>query len=262
MSLEARRRPRSPGYRRIAGVLVEEIRSGVWTEGDAFPTEMELVERFGVGRNTVREALRELQDLGYIKRRRGARSVLATAKPESAFVNSVHSADELLNYARVTQFTLLGVETIRVDEAMARRLDIPEGGEWARLGLLRSQDGQSAPFCYSEVYVAPAYAGAIAEFRSEGELYSAIERKYGVVIRRIEQEIEAALVDANIASRLNTPVGGALLRVRTKFFSGEEELVEIGVVHFPASRYKVRLSLDRRAPAATARIDAGRRAGA
>ena len=35
--------------------------------------------------------------------------------------------------------------------------------------------------------------------------------------------------------------------VRTKFHSSDGRLVEIGVAHFPASRYRVRIALDRRA---------------
>lgn len=246
MLAKRKRKPKSIGYRQIAATLVGEVQGGVWTTKNAFPTEMELVERFGVGRNTVREALRELQELGYLRRRRGARSVLATASPERAFVNSVRSAEELLDYAKTTTAVILTNETIRVDDALARRLDIEPGGERVRLGLLRSRDGQSAPFCYSEVYIQPAYADVVQYFGSESELFAIIEKHHNIVIRRIEQEIEATLVDANIASRLNVQIGSASLRVRTKFFSSEDELVEIGVVHFPAARYKVRLSLDRR----------------
>lgn len=240
------RKPRSVGYRQIVAILVGEIQSGTWTVDSSFPTEMELVERFGVGRNTVREALRELQDLGYIKRRRGARSVLTTTNPENTFINSVRSAEELLDYAKTTMATILTTETVRVDEGLARKLDIDPGGEWVRLGLLRSRDGQSAPFSYSEVYVLPKYADVIDHFGAESELFAVIERRHGIVIRRVEQEIEATLVDANIASRLNVQVGSPSLLVRSKFYSSEGELVEIGVVSFPASRYKVRIALDRK----------------
>lgn len=246
--MAGKRQPRSVGYRQITSILVGEIQNKVWTTSNAFPTEMELVERFGVGRNTVREALRELQELGYIRRRRGARSVLTTATPETAFVNSVRSAEQLLDYAKTTKLMLLTSETIRVDESLARRLDVAAGKEWLRLGMLRSRDGQSAPFCYSEVYLAPAYSDVVEHFGNETELFTLIEKRYGLVIRRVEQEIEASLVDANIASRLNVQIGSASLRVRTKFYSSEDELVEIGLVHFPAARYKVRLSLDRRVP--------------
>jgi len=236
------------GYRQIFATLVAEIRSGKLTHATPFPTEMELVERFGVGRNTVREALRELQDLGYIRRRRGARSELVSSNPESAFVNAVGSAEELLDYAKYTTPLLLATETIRLGPEMARSLDVPAGSEWVRLGLLRSRDGQSAPFCYSEVYVDPAFADAIADFGSESELFRIIERRHQIVIARVQQEIEAALVDANIASRLNVPIGSPTLRVVSKFQSSDGRLVEIGIVHFPAARYKLRITMDRRGP--------------
>lgn len=240
------RKSRGIGYRQIATTLVGEIQNGQWTLDSPFPTEMELVDRFRVGRNTVREALRELQDLGYIKRRRGARSVLANTNPDSAFVNSVRSAEELLDYAKVSKATILTTETVRVDERLSRRLDIPAGSEWVRLGLIRTREDQQAPFAYSEVYVLPQYADVIDNFGPGNELFDLIERRHGIVIRRVEQEIEATLVDANIASRLNVPVGSPSLFVRSKFFSSDGELVEIGLVSFPASRYKMRLALDRK----------------
>lgn len=240
-------KPKSYGYRQITTILVGEIRSGRWTLDAPFPTEMELVERFQVGRNTVREALRELQDLGYIKRRRGARSVLTNTSPETAFVNSVRSAEELLDYAKQTKATVLTTEKVIIDEKLARRLEVPAGEEWVRLLLIRTMEGQSAPFTYSEVYVLPRFAEVVEEFGAQSELYPMIERRYGLSIIRIEQEIEATLVDANVASRLSVPMGSPSLSVRSKFYSSEGELVEIGLVCFPASRYKMRLSLDRRA---------------
>ena len=242
-----KRKPKSIGYRQMATILVGEIQSGRWTTETPFPTEMELVARFGAGRSTVREALRELQDLGYIRRRRGARSVLASSNPVNEFVNSVRSVAELLDYAKSTKATVLTSETVRVDDALGRRLDIGPGAEFVRLGILRSRDPQGAPFCYSEVYIDPAYADVVPELENESELFSLIERRHGVVIRRVVQEIEAILVDANIASRLNVAVGSPALMVRTKFHSSDGRLVEIGVAHFPASRYRVRIALDRRA---------------
>lgn len=234
------------GYRDIAAALVAEIRDGRWRINDTLPTEMELVERFGVGRNTVREALRELQELGYIRRRRGTRSVLVMTNPEKSFVNSVRSAEELLDYGRATRATVLTRETVRIDQQLARRLDIEADGEMVRVGILRRREEQAAPFCYSEVYIDPAFSDVIDDFESEGELYTLIERRHGIVIRRVVQDIEAVAVDANISSRLNVPVDSPALLVRTKFYSSDGRLIEIGMVHFPAGRYAVRLRLDRK----------------
>ena len=56
-------------YERVARELVEAISSGRYPLGSRLPTELELCAQFGASRNTVRAALRELQDLGLIERR-------------------------------------------------------------------------------------------------------------------------------------------------------------------------------------------------
>lgn len=49
----------------------EEVISGRWPVGQRIPTEPELVEQFGVGRNTVREAVQSLVHSGLLRREQG-----------------------------------------------------------------------------------------------------------------------------------------------------------------------------------------------
>ena len=58
---------------RIIEALTEEIIAGRIRPGDKLPTEMELCEQYGAGRNSVREAIKQLQANGvvYIKRAEG-----------------------------------------------------------------------------------------------------------------------------------------------------------------------------------------------
>ena len=53
---------------RIKALIIE----GVYSVGDQLPTEAQLAEKFNVGRQTVREALRMLEVSGFIKISRGA----------------------------------------------------------------------------------------------------------------------------------------------------------------------------------------------
>lgn len=236
----------SIGYRQIASTLIDEIHRGNWSLNERLPSEMDLVERFGVGRNTVREALRELQDLGYLSRRRGTRSVLIRSTPESSFVNSVRSVDELLEYANTTRTALLSSETVILSQEKARQLDCQQGSEWLRLQLLRRREAGGLPFCYSEVYLAPKYQDVLPFVDGEHNIYSIIERRHNIVIRRVVQEIEAAAADENIASRLHVPAGSPILLARTKFHASDNELVEVGMAHFAMGRYRVRIALDRK----------------
>jgi GntR family transcriptional repressor for pyruvate dehydrogenase complex len=54
-------------YELIAERLVEQIGEGRLKAGEAMPTERELAQRFGVGRSSVREALRMLESKGLIE---------------------------------------------------------------------------------------------------------------------------------------------------------------------------------------------------
>lgn len=49
----------------------DEVESGRWPVGEKIPTEPELVTAFGVGRNTVREALQSLVHAGVLRREQG-----------------------------------------------------------------------------------------------------------------------------------------------------------------------------------------------
>ncbi|MEJ2852044.1 MULTISPECIES: FadR/GntR family transcriptional regulator [unclassified Saccharothrix] len=51
--------------------LMQAIRLGVVPPGERLPAERELATRLGVSRVTLREAIRSLQDAGYVESRRG-----------------------------------------------------------------------------------------------------------------------------------------------------------------------------------------------
>ena len=61
----------------IKSWLLGEIKRGVFDKDSPLPGDLELMNRFGVSRGTVRMALFELQRQGLIKRRRGLGTFLS-----------------------------------------------------------------------------------------------------------------------------------------------------------------------------------------
>ncbi|WP_431952642.1 FadR/GntR family transcriptional regulator [Nocardia lijiangensis] len=59
--------------------LRAEIRSGRWSIGSRIPTEPELTELTGTGRNTVREAVQALVHAGMLERRQGSGTYVIAA---------------------------------------------------------------------------------------------------------------------------------------------------------------------------------------
>ena len=64
--------PGQPKYQTVAATLRREIAEGVFSEGQLLMTEEELKGRFGVSRQTVRQAIAMLEDDGLVVRRRGS----------------------------------------------------------------------------------------------------------------------------------------------------------------------------------------------
>lgn len=75
--------------------LRTEIRSGRWPVGARIPTEPELTELAGVGRNTVREAVQALVHAGVLERRQGSGTyVIATSEMGGALSKYFADAHE------------------------------------------------------------------------------------------------------------------------------------------------------------------------
>jgi len=67
-----------PAYRKVAAALLDRITTRAINEGERLPAEIELARQFGVHRGTVREALRELETNGVLKRERGSKLMMVT----------------------------------------------------------------------------------------------------------------------------------------------------------------------------------------
>ncbi|MBO0756612.1 MAG: GntR family transcriptional regulator, partial [Bradyrhizobiaceae bacterium] len=59
-------------WRRIADDLEQAIVAGTHASGERLPGEVEIADRFGVNRHTVRRALAELADRGLVRAERGS----------------------------------------------------------------------------------------------------------------------------------------------------------------------------------------------
>lgn len=240
-----------PRYREIARSLLRDIETGRYAIGHRLPSEAALCARFNVSRYTVREALRRLQALGVIARRQGAGSVVTPRQAATPFVNSIDSVEGLLQYASTTQLDVISVEKIIVDGEQAKRMRCPRNSEWMHVAALRYADKLSPPICYTDLYIAPAFADVISHIgREQTAVYAMIEQRHGIRIQEALQDIEAATVDLNLATRLSLEVGDPMLMVRRRYFDDLGNLLELSMSAHPADRFRYEMTLQRRDDAA------------
>ncbi|MFI6868788.1 FadR/GntR family transcriptional regulator [Nocardia sp. NPDC050406] len=120
----------------VTDQLRAEIRSGRWPVGSRIPTEPELTELTGTGRNTVREAVQALVHAGMLERRQGSGTyVISNSNLGGQLSQYFADAQErdVLELRRALDTTAAALAAQRRDEsdiAELRRLLAERGGPW------------------------------------------------------------------------------------------------------------------------------------
>ncbi|OKK02276.1 GntR family transcriptional regulator [Streptomyces sp. CB03234] len=90
---------KAAGRTSLVDAVVEQLRAqltdGEWAVGDRIPTEHELAEQLGVGRNTVREAVRVLVHAGLLESRQGNGTFVRSTADPAAVLRTVRAAGAL-----------------------------------------------------------------------------------------------------------------------------------------------------------------------
>ena len=124
--------------------LLAVIKLGLVAPGDRFPAERELAVRLGISRITLREALRELQQAGYVESRRGrlGGTFVTYRPPLPSEAEAARLARE--NAARLTDALTfrMAVET-GAAEALARSGDLRAVGREELLARLAAVNSAS-----------------------------------------------------------------------------------------------------------------------
>jgi GntR family transcriptional regulator len=220
---------RIPLYYQLENLLREKIVSGELEPGDKLPTELELIEQYGVSRITVRQALQALADEGLIERKQGRGTVVTARKTKrrkfSGIIHLTGSLDELIEMGMETPVRVLEMNKVAADAHEAELLRIKPGTTIYRLKRLRIYEGK--PFGLIINYLPEEIGSALTVVElSSGALLHTMETKLGYRLEKAIQEIRAELADPYIAQVLDVRVGTALLSIERTVYTDEDQPVE------------------------------------
>ena len=219
-----------PLYLQIADKLVSEIVDGHLPVGGLIPTEAQLCESYKVSRHTIREALKQLQNMGMTTSRRGIGTLVVSKTlphDEGRFTASFDSIDELVQFAKQTRFSVLGSTLRAVDQPLAEKLSCPEGELFLVVEGVRTPLDDETPISWHEVYISKPYAGIAANLSSlSGPLCEEIEKAFDVRIMEIQQHIKPKVLDKKLSERLNCPVNSPALEIQRIYISDNNEIIE------------------------------------
>lgn len=237
----------SARHRLIASALADDIAAGRYRPGTHLPTEAELCKRYAASRFTVRQALAALRANGQISSRPGIGTIVTSAEPRRAFVETLTTVEDILRHGHAP-FVVGLVDDVIADHDLAARLGVRQGQALLRIeGLRYHQAGERRlPLAWGEIFVAAAYGGIRARLdRLDQPIASLIAVMFGVIPARIEQEIQATAIPAALARALEAKPRSPALLVMRRYRDADGEPYEIASSIYPADRFIYRNTLTR-----------------
>jgi GntR family transcriptional regulator len=83
-------------YLQVIDKIKDDISGGVYKEGERLPSEFILSKTLGISRATLREALRNLEDEGFVTRRHGVGTFVNTKPVFSSGIEELYSVTEMI----------------------------------------------------------------------------------------------------------------------------------------------------------------------
>jgi GntR family transcriptional regulator len=128
-----------PLWAQLESELQRRLRSGDFADGQ-FPTDVELTRSYGVGRHTVREAVRHLNKAGVLTRERGRGTVVNKSEFEQS-LGTLYSLFQSVESAGVEQASeVLALEVVS-DATAADRLQLAGDAQLVLLARIRFAGG-------------------------------------------------------------------------------------------------------------------------
>jgi GntR family transcriptional regulator len=230
----------------IRDKLAQRISSGAIAPGARLPTEPELAAELGVSRATLREALRSLEEDGFVSRRRGA-GTYATHRPRLRNNLDVNfGVTAMIRAAGLTPGTVrarTSQEQADADEAHA--LDLDPGDPISVLERVRTADER--PVVFSRDVVPSVRMGIRAlDGIGDGSIYDLLARGAGGSVEHGIVTIEPARADRSLAKALDIRVGAPLLYLRQVDYDREGAPLLLSHEHHVADAFE--FSVVRRGP--------------
>ena len=205
----------------VSALLMRELKSGIFSEADKLPSEMELAQQLGVSRTVIRDSLSDIEREGFIERVRGIGTVI-----NRDVVNMTNRLDLKLEYCDLISDSghTPHIELVRMS------LETAEPRIAKLLGLKPEQQlikcekrvlADNTPVIYSCDYLPAAmFAGREwQEINWAEPIFDILERSCGLTVITDVTEITPVIGPEEIRRTLNCGEGHALLKMEELSYS-------------------------------------------
>lgn len=190
-----------PMYFQLKELIMGEIKNGNYKEGSMIPTEKEISDFYKISRTTVRQAITELVQEGWLYRMKSKGTFVERKRLNQDFIQNLESFDtQIRKSGAVPSTEVLEFRVVFATAKVAEKLQIPEKSKV--IYLYRKRFADARPIVLVETYLPYEKCAFLMERNLyEESLYKNLSdfeetKIYGV--KRMVEAVEATSNDAKL----------------------------------------------------------------
>lgn len=229
----------TPLYLQLKTIIKNKIHMGEYSENSKIPSEHELSETYHVSRVTVRNAIKELVDEGYLIRKKGKGSFV---KRKNIFdkIDYFHGFTECMKKNNLNPSSVvLKKQIILADQDIAKKLEISIGEEV--LYIQRKRMANNKPIFLENNYFVLQKFGFLVNEDLTGSLYEILKRRNILPIQKSNTTLEIYLADNEISELMSIPFGTPFFYLNTVIKDQNNEPIHYGKDFYLAELYRFQL---------------------
>lgn len=222
-----------PLYFQLKELILSEIKNGNYPSGSLIPTENELSEAFEISRTTVRQAITELVQEGWLYRVKSKGTFVSQPKINQDFVTKLEPFNKQMARLGIQASTdVLEFKTMKAPEQVAAALNLTEKDMVILLHRRRRADGE--PMVTVKTYLPYSSCSFLLDhdFTKES-LYELLGQNDSTKITRIQRQIEAIEAVAEDVAALDMKRGKPI-----QFFTSVGYNIYDQPIEYSLARYR------------------------
>ena len=193
-----------PLYAQLVGIIKRSISTGALPVGALLPSEAELCRCLSISRNTVRQAIGELEEEGLVVRKRGRGTFVADPATNRRGVRYSFTT-EVSSMGKEPSSTLVDFQITTPSAIICDKMELREGTPVYCFTRIRNVDGEPL-ILETSYYPQYLYPNLTRELVQTHSIYSLLYH-VGIAPAAAEDTYEAVVLDEVRANLLHVPQG-------------------------------------------------------
>jgi GntR family transcriptional regulator len=231
-----------PLYSQLKNLIIDKIDNGGYPPDSKIPSEQELCEIYNISRPTVRQAISELTNSGYLYKEKGKGTFVS--KPKSAIDIKAYTGftDSILDHEVPGERNIVLLETVTNKEYRKLSdifsINYNQTFDFAQISFITNLENEI--YSYNTSYIPlNLFPDILENVKNKKQSFDNLRGKYPLIPVKTKSSLEIVYTDRNEAQHLQVQPGQPLIKISNVIYSKSGQVVEYVVSKYRADKCKL-----------------------